>query len=191
RVMRYAESAACRMSALVRHFGDIEDGQRPCAICDFCAPAQCVAQQFREPTRTERAALLKVVAALRRDHAKSTGKLHSELYPAGDMTRDAFEEVLAAMARAGLAMLSDAVFEKDGKQIPYRKVSLTRAGTDAGDDVEFLIKGAAGRFERAGKGKRKKKTAVKAPAKGKSLAVAPNAGLENTLRAWRLAEAKR
>jgi len=42
-MIRYAESADCRMSALVRHFGDIADGQKPCAICDFCAPAACVA----------------------------------------------------------------------------------------------------------------------------------------------------
>jgi len=38
---------------------------------------------------------------------------------------------LRAMARAGLARLSDAVFEKDGKQIPYRTVRLTPAGRAA------------------------------------------------------------
>jgi hypothetical protein len=36
------------------------------------------------------------------------------------MSPDAFEEVLLGMARAGLVRLSDAVFEKYGKQIPYR-----------------------------------------------------------------------
>jgi len=39
------------MSALVRHFGDHADGAKVCGICDFCAPEDCVAQQFREPTR--------------------------------------------------------------------------------------------------------------------------------------------
>ena len=40
RMIRYAESADCRMSSLVRHFGDIADGQKPCAICDFTGPAR-------------------------------------------------------------------------------------------------------------------------------------------------------
>ena len=58
------------------------------------------------------------------------------------MSRDAFEEVLGAMARAGLVRLSDAVFEKDGKQIPYRKVSLTRAAdaVDQQTPVEITMK---------------------------------------------------
>jgi ATP-dependent DNA helicase RecQ len=58
------------------------------------------------------------------------------------MSRDAFEEVLGAMARAGLVRLSDAVFEKDGKQIPYRKVSLTRAAhaVDEQTPIAFIIK---------------------------------------------------
>ena len=52
---------------------------------------------------------------------KSTGKLHSDLYANGEMGRDASEEVLGAMARAALVRLSDAVFEKNGKQIPIAR----------------------------------------------------------------------
>ena len=44
------------------------------------------------------------------------------------MTRDAFEEILGAMARANFLRLANAVFEKDGKPIPYRKASLTPDG---------------------------------------------------------------
>ena len=131
-VIRYAESNQCRMSTLVRHFGDLADGQTACEICDFCAPAQCAAQRFRTATDLERGVLFRVIAALRAGAVKSTGKLHGELCPNGVMSRDAFEEVLGAMARAGLVRLSDAVFEKDGKQIPYRKVSLTRAAHSDG-----------------------------------------------------------
>ena len=144
-MIRYAESNQCRMATLVRHFGDLADGQKPCGICDFCAPAQCAAQRFRTATEAEHTALLRVVAALRSGGAKSTGKLHGELCPNREMSRDAFEEVLGAMARAGLVHLSDAVFEKDGKQIPYRKVSLTRAGyaVDERTPVEFIMKDTA------------------------------------------------
>jgi hypothetical protein len=61
------------------------------------------------------------------------------------MTRDTFEEVLGAMARAGLLGLANAVFEKDGKSIPYRKASLTRAGdaVEVTTDFELLMKDAA------------------------------------------------
>ena len=40
-MIRYAESNECRMSGLVRHFGDLADAQHACGICDFCAPADC------------------------------------------------------------------------------------------------------------------------------------------------------
>jgi hypothetical protein len=60
------------------------------------------------------------------------------------MSRDDFEEVLGAMARAELIRFADAVFEKQGKQIPYRTVSLTPAGraTDQTTPVLFVMKDA-------------------------------------------------
>jgi len=58
------------------------------------------------------------------------------------MSRDSFEVVLGAMALAGLVRLSDAVFEKDGKQIPYRRVNLTRFvhSVDEQTPIEFVMK---------------------------------------------------
>lgn len=130
------------MSTLVRHFGDLADGQTACGICDFCDPADCAAQRFRTATEAEQAALFRVLAALRAGEQKSTGKLHAELFPEGELSRDTFEDVLGAMARAGLARLSDAVFEKAGKQIPYRLVKLTPAGraADRTTPIDFIMK---------------------------------------------------
>jgi len=54
------------------------------------------------------------------------------------MGRTAFEEVLGAMARAGLVRFTDAVFEKAWRSIPYRKVSLTPAA-DAIDEAGTAI----------------------------------------------------
>ena len=65
RMIRYAESNQCRMASVVRHFGDLADGEKPCGICDYCAPAQCQAQRFRTATAAEHAALLRVAAELR------------------------------------------------------------------------------------------------------------------------------
>lgn len=71
-MIRYAGSNQCRMATLVRHFGDLADGQKPCEICDFCAPGRCAAQHFRTATEAEHKLLLGVVAALRRGGTKST-----------------------------------------------------------------------------------------------------------------------
>ncbi len=185
-MIRYAETNQCRMSTLVRHFGDLADGQTACGICDFCAPADCVAQRFRTATEAERAALFQVLAALRPGGQKSTGKLHAELFPGGEISRDGFEDVLGAMARAGLAQLSDAVFEKDGKQIPYRTVRLTPAGraADQTTPIEFIMKDIAAPPATR---KRKKKAAVKV----KRPSAKADTGVEEALRAWRLTEARK
>jgi superfamily II DNA helicase RecQ len=128
-MIRYAESNQCRMASLVRHFWDLDDGQKACGTCDFCAPRHCAAQRFRTATGDEHTALVRVVASLRSGAQKSTGKLYGELYLNAQMSRDGFEEVLGAMPRGGIVRLSDAVFEKNGKAIPYRKVALTRSSS--------------------------------------------------------------
>lgn len=189
-VLRYAQASQCRMSAVVRHFGDIADGRTACGICDFCAPDECVAQRFRKATTEERSAVTRVVSALRLGEVKSTGKLHSQLYPDGEMARDDFEEVLGAMARAGLAELAEASFEKDGREVAYRTVKVTPA-------AQQWKQGAMGdlmvRETIAARGKRKKKGKAKAAVK--KAAVKPKAGsdedLEEALREWRREEARR
>ncbi len=184
-MIRYAASPQCRMSTLVRHFGDVADGKNACGVCDFCAPAECVARRFRSATAAEQQALFRVLADLRASHSKSTGKLYTQLYPDAEMSRNAFEEVLAAMARAGLVEHLDAVFEKDGKQIPYRTLKLTRTGytVDEKTPVNFMLKDA----DRApAKRSRRKKAQGGAKATGSI-----DARIEEQLRRWRLAEAKR
>ncbi len=142
RMIRYARSNQCRMASVVRHFGDTADGEQPCGICDYCAPAKCNAQRFRTATSAEHTALLRVAAELRAVGAKSTGKLHAELFPHKEMSRDDFENLLGGMARAGILRLDDAVFEKNGRQIPYRTARLTRAGLelDARTPLDLVMK---------------------------------------------------
>jgi superfamily II DNA helicase RecQ len=130
------------MASVVRHFGDLADGEKPCGICDHCAPAQCHAQRFRTATEAEHKALLRVAAELRAAGARSTGKLYSELFPRHEISRDGFEDLLGGMARAGIVRLDDAVFEKDGRQITYRTARLTRAGleVDAQTPLDLVMK---------------------------------------------------
>jgi len=184
-MIRYAETNECRMSTLVRHFGDVADGQKSCGICDFCAPSQCAAQRFRTATGPEREALFRILAELRSGGTRATGRLHSELYPGNKLSRDTFEEVLGGMARAGLVRMSDASFEKDGKTIPFRKVGLTREGQsfEEGTPIDFVMKETG----KPAKRKRKKKSAAPAP----KLSAPVDPRIEKALRAWRLEEARR
>jgi superfamily II DNA helicase RecQ len=157
-----------------------------------------VAQRFREPTPAEVAMFHRALHALRSIGSRSTGKLHAELCPGQEMSRNDFEAVLGAMGRAGLVEQQDAVFEKDGKQIPYQLVRLTREGRliDEKTAVEFLMKETAALAKRDRKQTRSAKvkskvkkapTAVKASAQE----IAGDSRVEAALRAWRLNEAKR
>ena len=149
---------------------------------------------------------MRIISTLRSAGAKSTGKLHSELCPGNEMSRDAFEEVLGAAARAGLLQLSDETFQKDGKQIPYRKAALTLRGRemDETQPIEFLMKETE---PPPSKRKRKKTSTVSTSQKRttkperakkpKTVAtitgdgIDTDTGREAALRAWRLAEAKK
>jgi RecQ family ATP-dependent DNA helicase len=227
RMIRYAESNQCRMASVVRHFGDFADGEKPCGICDYCAPAKCHAQRFRTATQAEHATLVRVAAELQAG-GRSTGKLYAQLFPHHEMSRDDFENLLGGMARAGMVRLDDAVFEKNGRQIPYRTARLTPAGreVDARTPLELVMKdreppstprkrkrkkvGASG----AGLGpnafrppglppsvdlwEEAVRPAGRVPARTRSAQgsqpvphAKPNAEVEEALRAWRLAEARR
>jgi len=202
-MIRFAEGNQCRMMALVRHFGDRSDGATGCGECDFCAPAKCVAQRFRTATDVERAALYRVLSAMRSIRARSTGKLYAELYPGNEISRDNFEEILGAMARADLLSFADAVFEKEGKQIPYRTISLTPAGhaTNETTPVLFVMKeGPRPASKRKPSPKAGRSTGSRAAAaqtqpgtkeRAASVSGSDQHRIEQALRAWRLSEAKR
>ena len=193
-ILRYAESNECRMASLVRHFGDLADSQKPCGICDFCAPEDCAGQQFRAATVDEKAAAAAVIAKLRDEGTRATGKMYSELYPNGDLTRNEFEDVLGGLARAGMVHMTEATFQKDGKQIPYRKVTLTHAG-ETTREYDLEMKAAAPvRSRGKKKGKKKRRVSGKAAAAPRTPKPAPVAGdskIEDALRAWRVAEARK
>ncbi|HVV46343.1 MAG TPA: helicase-related protein, partial [Bryobacteraceae bacterium] len=199
-MIRYAQSNGCRMSSLVRHFGDTTDSSRPCGICDFCAPEECVAQRFRPANEMEQALARETLDALR-PGARSLGKLHAELCAKNGMDRDAFEELMGAMARAGLLRLTDSVFEKDGKSIPFRKAALTRDAeyVDVETALDLSIREAArARNTRAGKTRAGKTRAGKKAGRTKAVTAAkkepasvPDSKAEPMLREWRRAQAQK
>jgi superfamily II DNA helicase RecQ len=130
KVVRYTTSCECRMSALVRHFGDVEDASRSCGACDECDPAGAVLRQFRRATPAEREIVQGIVDELRPVDSKATGTLQRSLDPRGRITRNDFDGLLKAMVRARLIEIEEAEFEKDGEVIRFRKVRLTSAGLE-------------------------------------------------------------
>ena len=73
------------------------------------------------------------------------------------MSRDDFEEVLGAMARAELLAFTDAVFEKQGKRIPYRNVSILPAGLNFNESQThlFMMRDAAAPVASPKRGKKR------------------------------------
>ena len=203
KVLRFTTSQECRMGALVRHFGDVEDASRGCGICDVCDPAGAVLRQFRRATAAERDMVQAIVNDLRPVDYKAAGTLQRSVDAAGRLSRTQFDGLLDGMVRAGLIGMEDAEYEKDGEVRRYRKVRLTEAGLEVqattplalllsdGIVEEFAgtrLSGAAkkakaakmGRAAKAGDGAAE---AVKLSAEGEALAA--------RLREWRAGEAKR
>jgi len=210
KVLRFTESNVCRMGTLVGHFGDVADARLCCDQCDVCDPAGAVLRLFRRPTAGERHWVQELVEALRDSAYKTVKQLRTELAWAGAMSRDQFEELLNSIVRAGLIAIEDAVFEKDGQVIPYRKIRLTDAGLNVRETTPLALLISDGIVEEFGSGTAtpQRKSKSSSPKNGQSngnssrdqVAKAPTATVQLTpesqalavrLKEWRAAEAKR
>ncbi len=189
---RFAESAGCRMVALVKHFGDQTDAQKPCGQCDVCNPSGCIAAQFEAPTQAEVTLMAELLARLQSMPGQASGRLCRELMGEAPTARPAFERLIRGLARAGQLRIDDAVFEKDGRSIPYQRLSVSGQADPRKARLTPKAQPAVARAEgnRKGRGVRRGKSAarsapVELPSSGAS------AGLVASLREWRLAEARR
>jgi len=182
-MISYCDTTTCRMSSLVRYFGDLEDKQQRCEVCDFCDAASMVAQQLRPANDAEREKIERILEALKFTSSVATGRLFTETFADGSLERHDFEDLLAAIARAGLIELIEASFEKDGKRIAYRKASITPAGKEEGVSAEVSL---AQGVEAGTSAKKRKRTTHKEAAK-----TPVDEQAEKALREWRAKEAKR
>ncbi len=204
-MLRYSQSSQCRMSSLIKHFGDVKDSQKPCGICDFCAPEETIAQRFRNATENEITLARNILDELV-GNGRSVGKLHTDLATPLRIDRDGMEDVMDALARAGLVKLTDEIFEKDGRQIPYRRAFRTRDAEYVDEDTpldlkirENVVSKGKGKGKAKGKAKKaeapkKRKAPVQAALETDMGSAAPaedHSVLDVKLREWRLALAKR
>lgn len=153
-VLDFAQSSDCRMTRLVRHFGDHSDG-RACGRCDACRPTESVGRTFRPPRPGEMALARRLVDELEECDGLSTGTLYRRLCPGEAPERDAFERLLAGLERAEVLKLSDDEFSKDGKTIRFRRASLSPRARDGLDSERFLLEDAAGAAPTRGQDKRR------------------------------------
>jgi len=189
RMMAYATTQQCRMSALIRHFGDTGDAHRPCGKCDFCAPSDTSAQSFGEPNAAQDRNLRAILRTLAEcGGTKATGRLFTDLAICKE--RNEFEGLLDGLARAGLISIAAETFTNaEGKTIPFKKASLTHEGREIGaaEPLGVVLREAAGPVE-VSKGQKAKVRQVKAAETSVPLTSGQRA-LEEQLRAWRKAEA--
>lgn len=205
-VVRFADSGLCRMSQLVRHFGDVKDAGRPCGICDVCDPAGAVLRRFRHATAAERIIVQTMMDELRQATYIATGTLQRKLELVGRMSRDEYEALLGSMVCAGLIEIEQASFEKNGEVLHFRKVMLTDLGFKVSPTTPLELLLADGIVEEFGNGSAppRRAKASKPTAPPRSAARTPAAvaapppqptpasdALAAQLRAWRTAEARR
>ena len=191
RMMQFAETQQCRMTAIIKHFGDTADAHRPCGKCDFCSPSTTSAQIFAEPT-TEQARNLRTILRALESRSTSTGKLHTEL--ALGIERRAFDVLLDALARAGLITLATETFvsKEDGRTIPYKKASLTHEGRsdDASELTGVVLPATSYEPPPSSRGKRKSSSTKRKSSPDVPTSLTPTQQqLDDALRAWRKSEA--
>ncbi|WP_263375642.1 RecQ family ATP-dependent DNA helicase [Granulicella aggregans] len=201
RMAQFADTQQCRMSALVRHFGDTADGMKPCGHCDFCAPEMATAQSFREPDTGEERHLRAILQALASGQPKATGRLFTDLALGPD--RREFDGYLDALSRAGLVSISQDTFTNaEGTVIHYKRATLTGEGREhtggARTPLHVMLKetedpsAGSGRAKKGGGSSRSGgvRAGGKAEREEASASYSPEQkAVEARLREWRKAEA--
>jgi len=131
KMVAFAEGHQCRMTALVRHFGDTTDTRGPCGRCDVCRPQSASGGEGHAPDAEECRDLRVILKALE-GRGTSTGKLFTELKLTSDRKR--FDALLDGLARAGLIAIANETFTNpEGQEITYRKATITHEGRSPDD----------------------------------------------------------
>ena len=193
RMVAFANSTQCRMRTLVEHFGDRSDTRANCGMCDVCRPmGEGGATGARQATSEERRWMRSILRALE-NRSTSTGKLFTDLTLVKD--RREFDGLLEALARAGmLSLVSDSFTNSEGKEITYRKATITYEGREPDDaalDTVWLrdAAGTSGAAKKSSKAKTSSSGSSRREAVPEELS-GPAAELFEGLKRWRTSEAQ-
>jgi DNA topoisomerase-3 len=199
-MLELVRSTECRMLELVRFFGEHRD-EIPCRHCDRCAPQGCVARVYRPPTPGEALLARRIIDALLLRDGLTVGQLFESLEPGGGIDRRGLERIVDALHQARLVRATRQSFEKDGEVINFRRVYLERGARLLDPQAQLRVEGEhSGAEKRPARPTTRRKAAVargdeknknKEPASRPRKAGAEPTGLESSLRAWRLEEARK
>ena len=190
-MQRFAETAQCRMAALIHHFGDIDDAQTRCGVCDVCAPAACIMQTFRGASSAEEQIASRIRAALRVQEGMTAGQMHRSLTEQSPCERRAFDLILRALVSRGEVRLAQDSFVKDGRYLVFHRLfvgSILDSGLSplplSITEKKKETKSGASRNDRP-------RTAPRAPKTREEVDSTENAELISALRDFRKSEATR
>ena len=189
RMVAYAEGSGCRMTALIRHFGDQNDVGKPCGLCDACSPERSVSSPAAQASASERDDLRAILRALE-GGPRSTGKLATEAHL--DRDRKSFDRLLNGLAQAALVAITTESFRgEEGRDISYRKVSLTEEGRDVDNAAldTVWLRGEAGDAPPKSRSAKSRTGKTSAAAPEQPLTTSQEALLEQ-LREWRRCKAQ-
>ncbi len=197
-IANFTTSGKCRMVYLVSHFGDQNDSGKPCGLCDVCNPTQVESlMQKRGLDQDEQNIAMQMLRALDQDGSLAAGRLFQQLLDSKiSVERNDFEKLVTLLEQCGYLETQEATFEKGGKNITYRKLSLaTNIDQISERDIEKLEIISAPRAPRSLASRLKKpKRANKKAARRRKQSNAPaeySSKTFDSLRQWRLSQAKR
>jgi superfamily II DNA helicase RecQ len=186
-MLQFAESHSCRMLYFIKHFGDHTDATRPCGICDRCGGAEDahLLSSLRKISREERDRVVGILAAFTETRSLAAGRLFETLQrQEPKLPRSEFERILKVLAQVRWISIEEDSFEKEGRTIAYRRISLTREGSQVkGHDIDAL---EITESNLTSAPKKSKKKASKIPAASGE----DHSPVFERLRAWRLRQAK-
>ncbi len=188
-ICRYAGWGSCRMTAIVKHFGDRLDSGADCDLCDHCVPKDCLLRSYRPPTVDECRVLIAVVDALHEHSNRTRLQLFKQAAEPEEMVRKDFERLLDALARENIVEIWSDSFTKDGREILFQRAALTPEARRRSAFDPSLIELTAEIASKAGAKKSRRK--AKKPIPTATVLSSAEENLIKTLRAWRLSEARR
>ncbi len=197
-MQRFAETAQCRMAALVMHFGDTDDARLRCGICDVCAPDKCIMQSFRSASPLEERVAAFLRTQLRAQEGMSAGQMHRAVDAGESVDRKLFDLVLRALTSRGEVRLAQDSFVKDGRTLVFHRLFLGPDAEGANGPLSITEKKSVAGAVRSRKKSEKQSGAVGAKGSrnaggviAQGLSAAQNAPLIAALRDFRKVEALR
>ena len=132
----FARPGGCRMVRLIRHFGDRDDDV-VCGLCDTCLPDECVAARYRPPNGDEARQLAQLILEIDDWRGTASGALFRRLFEGSSVDRNEYERWVDALIKVELITAVDESFDKDGKQIRYRRLFRNRDATASLEEVRL------------------------------------------------------